>query len=120
MLAERFSCRMGLRRYFALESARSTSATSQKPFSSSPASSLEKTRIRIEARKAPPNDASVTIDYSRNSAIADQSEVEVLKFPLHLIAHGRAICAAERASQPRTIDGSENTPLTPGLTWPTE
>ena len=76
--------------------------------------------IGIETRKAPPNDASVTIDKSRNSAIADQSEIEILKFLLHLIAHERAICAAERASQPRTIEGSENTPLTPGLTWPTE
>jgi hypothetical protein len=49
-----------------------------------------------------------------------QTEVEVLRVFLHLITHAHAICAADRASQSLTIDGSENIPLMPGLAWLTE
>ncbi len=73
--------------------------------------SLARTRTEAHARRAV---------QAAESAIADQSEIEVLRFLLQLIAHAHAICAADRASHSRTIDGSENTPLTPGLAWLTE
>ena len=64
-------------------------------------------KIGIESQKAPPKDASVAFNKSRDTAIADQSQFQVLKPLLSMISHGWAICAAERASQSRTIEGSE-------------
>ena len=72
-----------LRRYSDWLATMPSSTTSEKPFSSSPATQPAEHRIAVEARIAPPHQAARRLDQRGGAAVADDGKIEPVVGPAH-------------------------------------